>query len=100
MFRGNEWRDLGEIFDKYDGPITRVGPNEVLVSDAAYLRRIWGVRTPYRRSNWYTALRFNPERDNLLSGRDDQVHNSLRTSMNSSVRKPSRRELLLADMDV
>ena len=40
-----------------------------------------GVRTKYRRSDWYDAMRFDPTRDNVLSMRDDDKHNELRAKM-------------------
>ncbi|CAI4215918.1 unnamed protein product [Parascedosporium putredinis] len=40
-----------------------------------------GVRTNYRRSDWYVAMRLDPSRDNVLSQRDDTRHNELRAKM-------------------
>lgn len=40
-----------------------------------------GVRTKYRRSDWYDAMRLDPTKDNVLSMRDDDKHNELRAKM-------------------
>ena len=39
------------------------------------------VRTNYRRSDWYYAMRFDPSRDNLLSIIDEDKHSKLRAKM-------------------
>ncbi|SPO06076.1 related to pisatin demethylase (cytochrome P450) [Cephalotrichum gorgonifer] len=73
---------LAEVNEKY-GSLVRVGPNELLTSDPTLLRRINGVRSRYKRSEWYLAMRFDPARDNVLSQRDDELHNVLRTKMSA-----------------
>jgi hypothetical protein len=77
--------DLRELHDKY-GPLARIGPDTLVTSDPVLLRRILGVRTKYRRSNWYDAMRLDPTKDNVLSMRDDDRHNELRTKMAAGVR--------------
>jgi len=67
------------------GPVIRVGPNKVLITDVQAIRRIWGVRSLYTRSDWYDALRVDPMRDNLLSQRDDKIHGVTRTKMMAGV---------------
>lgn len=67
----------------------RVGPNELITGDPDILRRMLGIRTPYRRSNWYDALRIDPTHDNVLSERNDEKHNVLRAKMAAGVRPVS-----------
>jgi hypothetical protein len=63
------------------GSLARVGPNELVTSDPDILRRVWGVRSPYRRGAFYDAVRFDPTRDNLISLRDDTAHTELKAKM-------------------
>jgi len=46
---------------------------------------MWAVRSPYKKGPFYDAVRFDPERDNLVSMRDDELHNELRAKMASGV---------------
>lgn len=39
------------------------------------------VRSQYKRSDWYDALRVDPDHDNVLSERNDQRHSMLRSKM-------------------
>lgn len=63
------------------GPLVRVGPNELVTSSPDIVRRIWAVRSPYRRGAFYDAIKFDPERDNLLSLRDEDAHTALKAKM-------------------
>ena len=69
------------------GSLARIGPNELITSDPALLRRMLGVRTRYKRSDWYIAMRFDPARDNVLSQQDNELHHILRTKMSAGVRQ-------------
>lgn len=63
------------------GPVVRIGPNDLVTNDAELLRRMWAVRSPYRKGAWYQAVRFDPTRDNIISMRNDHDHNELRAKM-------------------
>ncbi len=65
------------ITDK-PGPLARIGTNWVVCSDPNELRRIWGVRSNYKRAYWYRGLRIDPYRDSTFSTLDDAVHDDLR----------------------
>lgn len=80
--------DLREVHDKY-GPLARIGPDTLVTSDPDLLRRMLGVRTKYKRSDWYDAMRLDPTKDNVLSMRDDEKHNELRAKMAAGVSFPS-----------
>jgi hypothetical protein len=43
------------------------------------------IRSPYRRSEWYIGMRFDPVRDNIVSTRDEDRHNELRAKMAAGV---------------
>ena len=67
------------------GSTARIGPNDLLTSDPALLRRMSAARSPYRRSEYYIGLRFDPSRDNIVSTRDENKHNELRSKMAAGV---------------
>nr|XP_036584471.1 cytochrome p450 [Colletotrichum truncatum]KAF6793989.1 cytochrome p450 [Colletotrichum truncatum] len=72
--------DLYEAYKRY-GPIVRVGPNDLVTSDPDLMRRMLSVRSKYKRSSWYDAMRLDPGKDNVLSTRNEQVHSRLRLQM-------------------
>lgn len=63
----------------------RVGPNDLMTSDPDLMKRMLGVRTNYKRSNWYDAMRLDPGKDNVLSMRDNDLHGRLRSQMAAGV---------------
>ncbi|POR38914.1 Putative cytochrome P450 [Tolypocladium paradoxum] len=72
--------DMMELSEKY-GPIIRVGPNMILVSDPGVLRKMSAVRGGYRRGPFYTLIRITPGVDNVFSMRDDKLHKVLKSKM-------------------
>ncbi|KAH8902664.1 pisatin demethylase [Coniochaeta sp. PMI_546] len=77
---GRTHLDYYEVCEKY-GPIARVGPNDLVTSDPDLIKRMSNVRSDYRRSDWYNSMRFNPSKDNVVSMRDDDLHNKLRAKL-------------------
>ncbi|OLN97575.1 Pisatin demethylase 4 [Colletotrichum chlorophyti] len=71
---------LKQACDDY-GPVVRIGPNDLVTNDSELLRRMWAVRSPYRKAAFYQAVRFDPTRDNIISMRNDHEHNELRAKM-------------------
>jgi len=67
------------------GPLSRVGPNDIVVNDAAEWRRILSVRSPYKRSDWYVGMRFDPAKENIESERDEVKYAALRSKMAAGV---------------
>ncbi|KAK3320267.1 cytochrome P450 family protein [Cercophora scortea] len=68
------------VGEKY-GPVARIAPNIVLCSDPTELRRIWSVRSGYRRSPWYKGFRFDPRKDNVLTAMDNKEHHRIRAHL-------------------
>lgn len=68
------------------GSLTRIGPNQVLTDDPELIRRMNAPRSPFRRSDWYLGMKFSPDSDNIVSTKDEAVHNDLRSKMVSVVR--------------
>lgn len=67
------------------GSIARVGPNDLTTNDPDLMKHMLNVRTNYKRSYWYDGMRLKPGKDNVLSARDDELHNRLRSKMAAGV---------------
>ncbi|KAM7219733.1 cytochrome P450 family protein [Rhypophila decipiens] len=78
--RGTLCCDLEEVAYKH-GPIARIAPDWVLVSDPSEIRRIWSVHSGYRRSDWYRGFRFDPNRDSLLTASNNKEHHAIRSKL-------------------
>lgn len=61
------------------GDVVRIGPDELLTSDPALIRRLSATRQPqYRRSSWYDPNRLDPYEHSMFSLRDDAAHDRLK----------------------
>ncbi|EFQ29169.1 pisatin demethylase [Colletotrichum graminicola] len=69
------------LFETNVGSLARIGPNDLLDDDPELLKRMLAVRSEYRRSDWYDAMRFNPAKNNILSSRNEDDHSKLRSKM-------------------
>ncbi|ATY67502.1 cytochrome P450 [Cordyceps militaris] len=69
-----------DVTSKY-GSIARVGPNDLITSDPELVKHMHSVRSAYRRSDWYDGIRFDPNKDNLASLRNEAEHKTLRAKM-------------------
>lgn len=83
----NPFKDLGSLCMLIGniGSIVRVGPHQLLTDDPEVLRKMSGVRSPYRRSSFYDGMRLEPGVDHVLSERDENRHNELRAKMGAGV---------------
>ncbi|KAF2691479.1 cytochrome P450 oxidoreductase [Lentithecium fluviatile CBS 122367] len=63
------------------GPLTRIGPNQVLLSDPEESMRILAPRSKYERGPWYDAFRIEPNRPNIISQRHRSTHLRMRYQM-------------------
>ena len=75
----------GKLTSPFVGPICRIGPKTLLVSDANFLWKVNGVRSEYIRSVAYTAFSLEPGKNNILSTRDEKRHQQLRAQMAAGV---------------
>lgn len=75
----------GYEFHKKHGSVARVSPDMILTSDPELVKRALNVRSNYTRSDWYGVMRFDPGKDNVISQRDDALHNKLRAKMAAGV---------------
>ncbi|KAI9592300.1 cytochrome P450 [Syncephalis fuscata] len=73
MATGVSWKAISECHDKY-GPIVRLGPNEVSITDMDALRTILSTHK-FRKGKVYAGLRFRGD-DNIVSVSDPVVFKS------------------------
>jgi len=55
----------------------------LITTDPELYKRMHAVRSPFVRSEWYTALRLHPTRDNITSVIDEGIHADLRNRMST-----------------
>lgn len=80
MRSGQMHQILGALQRRY-GPVARVGPDELLVSDPETLLRINSVRSSYSRGGWYSSLRFDPSGHSVLSEPDTARHDARKAQL-------------------
>ncbi|KAK5659310.1 hypothetical protein OQA88_1403 [Cercophora sp. LCS_1] len=80
QIQGRITRDLATVTKQY-GPICRIAPNWVIVSDPAEVRRLWQARGPWYRGRWYDMFRFDQPVDTILSLRDNNAHAAHRAKL-------------------
>ncbi|KUI63769.1 Pisatin demethylase [Cytospora mali] len=112
MIRASTSTRLSEIFEQLGreyGPLVRIGPNQILTSDADFLRKSGAVRGTYNRSTWYVAFRWQPYIDSTFNFLDHAVHDKrkgqIATAYNISGREvdliePSIDEQILVMVDL
>ncbi|KAK3389959.1 cytochrome P450 [Podospora didyma] len=76
VFEGDSPAYLDGLAQKY-GPLVRIGPNEVMLTDPD-IRRLSAIRSPYTRGSFYEGSRAVPNKDHILSTMNDQKHKELR----------------------
>ncbi|KAI1761555.1 cytochrome P450 [Hypoxylon sp. FL1150] len=65
------------------GKIMRIGPNEVLVYDPHTLWHMNGVRSAYKRGDWYRSIQFDPYGHSVLSEPDTAKHDKRKAQIAS-----------------
>jgi hypothetical protein len=79
-FTGRQAAKYREATEKY-GHLVRIGPNDLLTDDPDVIRHMNSARSPYKRSDWYTAMRLDPYREGLFSLRDTNAHGKLKAQL-------------------
>lgn len=59
----------------------RIAPNILVTADTELVRKINAVRSPYYRSDWYKAFRFDADRENAFSETDKDRHTALKSKL-------------------
>ncbi|KAH7629312.1 cytochrome P450 [Sordaria sp. MPI-SDFR-AT-0083] len=81
VWTGKSWKIFPEAQEKH-GPITRIGPNALMVRDPATVVNINGVRGGYHRpKDFYDCIRMDPWDHTVLSETDSAVHNDRKTKI-------------------
>lgn len=78
--KGTIFERFGSLNKQY-GPLVRISPDTLLISDADHLRKMSAVRSDYTRGPWFVATQFVPGTENVLSTRDEQDHADRRRKM-------------------
>lgn len=65
------------------GPLVRIAPNLLVTGDTEYMRKMNAVRSPYLRSDWNKAFRFDADREHVFSEADPKKHLELRNKLSS-----------------
>ncbi|KAH7088266.1 cytochrome P450 [Paraphoma chrysanthemicola] len=60
------------------GPLVRIAPNTVLISDPDTIRLVLAPNSGYLRGPWFDSLRLCPHKTNVVSERDAKKHQHLR----------------------
>ncbi|KAH6627331.1 cytochrome P450 [Chaetomium tenue] len=70
-----------EVCDKY-GPISRIGPNDLITDSMELVTHMSAARSPYTRTVWFArATRTKPGEDHLFSETNESVHTRRRQQM-------------------
>ncbi|EXJ76937.1 hypothetical protein A1O3_10094 [Capronia epimyces CBS 606.96] len=80
------------------GSFVRISPDKVVTNDPVVLRHMSSPRSDFRRGTFYDAFSTQPTLRNVLSQKDEKLHNSLRSKL---IRGYSGKDLpnLEADID-
>lgn len=78
--------------DQSPGPLVRVSPNEVVLSDLQTTKEIHRIGTSFRKSDWYSKLTTTLEH-NIFSLVDPKAHQERRRLLSHPLSEGSLREL-------
>ncbi|KAK5319343.1 hypothetical protein LTR70_004962 [Exophiala xenobiotica] len=63
------------------GSVVRIAPNVLVTYDTDLIRKMNAVRSPYRRSDWFKAFKFDADRENVFSETDTEKHAKMRSKV-------------------
>ena len=63
----------------------RVSPNDIVTDDLDHVLAMSSVRSPYRRSEIYSNVKFDFDMDHVFSERDEGRHQELRRKLAAGV---------------
>lgn len=75
--RGEVYEALGRRY----GPVVRVGPRQVLVSDAEAFRQVNGARAVHPRDTWYWGSKIDADQDTTFSALAPAAHDQLKAKV-------------------
>lgn len=79
-FNGRLYLDCAEVIEQYGSPV-RIGPDKIMINDPVILRHMSAPRSNFRRGTFYDAFAIQPPIKNVLSQKDEKIHNNLRAKM-------------------
>lgn len=62
------------IANRIPGPVVRIAPKTLVISDPSTIRRVLGVNSSYLRGPWFDSLRTDPHTTSVVSERDPKKH--------------------------
>lgn len=71
------------------GPLARIGPNDLVTNDPGIIRRMSAARSLYSKGQWYNATAISHEIDHIFSETDEREHTERRAKMAAGVRLPT-----------
>jgi hypothetical protein len=77
---GKPWATYTRL-NRENGPLVRIGPNNLITDDPDIIRRMGAVRSPYIRGAWYGAMKLNPHDETLFTLRDTIAHDKLKAKL-------------------
>ena len=66
----------------------RIAPDKILTNDPVILRHMSTPRSAFRRGTFYDAFSLQPPLRNVLSQKDEKLHNTLRSKLIRGVSAP------------
>lgn len=95
-FSGKLNQHNAAILEKYGSPV-RIAPDKILTNDPMILRHMSTPRSNFRRGTFYDAFSLQPPLKNVLSQKDENLHNSLRAKL---IRGYSGKDLPKLESDI
>ncbi|KAL5348838.1 hypothetical protein ACLOAV_006261 [Pseudogymnoascus australis] len=87
IIKGNRALYVHDLHNKY-GPLVRVSPTEVHVSDIAAIKQIHNVKSTFKKSSWYKSFT-PPTVLNVFNTSDIELHRHLRRLLSSPMSESS-----------
>ncbi|CEN61002.1 hypothetical protein ASPCAL07672 [Aspergillus calidoustus] len=83
IFQGRAHRTQAELHKKY-GPIIRIAPNEVAISDPASIKEIYSINSGFTKTDFYTPWRASFARfPDHFTSTDEELHGQRRKIVNN-----------------
>ena len=95
-FSGNLNQHNAALLERYGSPV-RIAPDKILTNDPIILRYMSTPRSTFRRGTFYDAFSLQPPLKNVLSQKDETLHNSLRAKL---IRGYSGKDLPKLESDI
>ncbi|RYP42672.1 hypothetical protein DL767_000041 [Monosporascus sp. MG133] len=80
--------------------LVRIAPNVVVCNDPAELRRVLSVSSGFRRSPWYSCIRMDPSKENILCMSNNKDHQQLRSYLKPGYTMGSNHQEQLVDEQI